>query len=304
MIVNVVMGPYATPSTAAVDFRVTGDAYPRIAIDAAGKIIWGGGTVAGDADLYRSAVGILTLDGALVVVGNVTAANLIAPKVSFPTGQIYVLAGTAYFRNLADSAYIHVDANNVAVRGILTIGADTNLYRSGADALTTDDALTVVGNFTAPKVIFAGLGQIYASGTTVYFRNLADSSYISIDVQNASVRGTLTIGADTTLYRAAADILATDDDLAINAVGKGLKIKEGGAAAKMGVATLVGGTVVVATTAVTANSRILLTGQSLGTVVAPSALTVSARTPGTSFTILASQATDTSDIAWHLIEPA
>jgi hypothetical protein len=115
--------------------------------------------------------------------------------------------------------------------------------------------------------------------------------------------GTVTIGADVNLYRSAADILATDDDIAIKLAGKGLRIKEG-TNAKMGVATLVGGTVVVSTTAVTATSRVFLSGQSLGTVTAPSALIVSARTPGTSFTILASQATDTSVIAWELVEPA
>lgn len=70
-----------------------------------------------------------------------------------------------------------------------------------------------------------------------------------------------------------------------------------------GTATLVAGTVVVNTTAVTAVSRIHLAVQSLGTVTVPSALAVSARTPGTSFTILASQATDTSNVAWQLMEP-
>lgn len=72
---------------------------------------------------------------------------------------------------------------------------------------------------------------------------------------------------------------------------------------RTGVATLVGGTVDVLTTAVTATSRILVTGQTLGTVAVPSALTVTARTPATSFTIVASQATDTSTVAWQLIEP-
>lgn len=70
-----------------------------------------------------------------------------------------------------------------------------------------------------------------------------------------------------------------------------------------GLATLVAGTVVVNTTAITASSRVLLTGQALGTVTAPSALCASARTPGTSFTIKASQATDTSVVAWQIIEP-
>lgn len=73
---------------------------------------------------------------------------------------------------------------------------------------------------------------------------------------------------------------------------------------KQGVATLVGGTVVVANTSITATSRIQLTAQDLGTITAPSALCVSARVVGTSFTILASQATDTSIVAYEIFEPA
>lgn len=86
-------------------------------------------------------------------------------------------------------------------------------------------------------------------------------------------------------------------------IGMGLQIKEG-TNAKMGIATLAAGTVTVSNTAVTANSRIYLTCQSLGTVTAPSALCISARTAGTSFTILASQNTDTSVVAWQIVEPA
>ncbi len=82
----------------------------------------------------------------------------------------------------------------------------------------------------------------------------------------------------------------------------GLAVTEG-ANAKMGVATLVGGTVVVNTTAVTANSRIFLTCQALGTVAVPSGYGVSARVAATSFTILASAPTDTSVIAWMIVEP-
>jgi len=86
-------------------------------------------------------------------------------------------------------------------------------------------------------------------------------------------------------------------------VGSALSLAEG-ANASMGTATLVGGTVVVNTNKVAANSRIILGVQSLGTVVVPSAVGVSARTPGVSFTILASQPTDTSVVAWEIIAPA
>jgi|SRR5690606_3792682 len=83
----------------------------------------------------------------------------------------------------------------------------------------------------------------------------------------------------------------------------GLSVSEG-SNAKQGVVTLVAGTLVVANTSVTANSRIFLTAQSLGTVSVPSALCVSARNAGISFTILASDVTDTSAVAYEIFEPA
>lgn len=114
-----------------------------------------------------------------------------------------------------------------------------------------------------------------------------------------SVDGAL---ADTNLYRAAASVLATDDDFSLKTAGKGLSIKEGGAASKMGVATLVGGTVTVATTAVTATSRVFLTSQVDGGT--PGWVRVSTRTAATSFVITSSSGTDTSDVGWVILEPS
>jgi hypothetical protein len=71
----------------------------------------------------------------------------------------------------------------------------------------------------------------------------------------------------------------------------------------MGLATLVAGTVTVSTTAVTANSRIYLTGQG-DTAGTEGWLRVSARSAGTSFTITSSSGTDTSTVAWMIVEPA
>lgn len=89
----------------------------------------------------------------------------------------------------------------------------------------------------------------------------------------------------------------------IHTVETGLKVAEG-ANAKQGVSTLVAGTVTVANTSVTATSRIQLTAQSLGTVTAPKALAVTARTAGTSFVITSADATDTSVVAWEIFEVA
>lgn len=82
--------------------------------------------------------------------------------------------------------------------------------------------------------------------------------------------------------------------------GAGLKVNEG-ANGKQGTATLVAGTVTVANTSVTANSRIFLETNTPGGT--PGWLLVSARVVGTSFTILSSSATDTSVVAWEIFEP-
>jgi hypothetical protein len=75
-----------------------------------------------------------------------------------------------------------------------------------------------------------------------------------------------------------------------------------GTNARMGRATLVAGTVTVATTAVAATSEVFLTCQTPGGT--PGFLRVSARTAGVSFTIQSSSGTDTSVVAWMIVEPA
>jgi len=87
--------------------------------------------------------------------------------------------------------------------------------------------------------------------------------------------------------------------------GLGLQIWTGSAWANVqattGTVTLVAGSKVVASAAVTSTSQILLTAQSLGTVTTPKALAVTARTAGTSFTITSADNTDTSSVAWCLL---
>lgn len=98
-------------------------------------------------------------------------------------------------------------------------------------------------------------------------------------------------------------LVSLTGNLSLDTAGSGVRIKEG-SNAKMGVATLVAGTVTVSNTSVTANSRIFLTVQSLGTVTVPSAVGISDIVAGTSFTIKSSASNDTSVVAWHIIEPA
>lgn len=86
-----------------------------------------------------------------------------------------------------------------------------------------------------------------------------------------------------------------------NLLSSGVSVRTG-VNQRMGTATLVGGTVTVINTSVTANTRIFLTVQSLGTVVVPQAVAVTAKVVGTSFTITSASGTDTSTVAWLLVE--
>lgn len=115
--------------------------------------------------------------------------------------------------------------------------------------------------------------------------------------------GTGSATRDTTWGRqGAAQIGTAESDIVIGLAGKTLRVKEG-SNAKMGTATLNGTTdVTVSTTAVTSTSRIFLTIQALGgTAGSPYVRT---RTAGTSFTIRSTGASDTSTVAWMIVEPA
>lgn len=97
------------------------------------------------------------------------------------------------------------------------------------------------------------------------------------------------------------DVVVATSDLVVATAGKGLQVKEG-ANAKMGRSTLVGGAVTVETTAVTATSEIFVTSQVDGGT--PGWLRVSARNAGQDFTITSSSGTDTSTVAWIIVEPS
>lgn len=96
-------------------------------------------------------------------------------------------------------------------------------------------------------------------------------------------------------------------NLTLTTAGNGLLIKEG-TNATMGTATLVLGTVTIATTKVTANSRVFFSRKS--NVSSVGVIAESARVNGTSFTLTSYQAntnipdtSDTSIVSWIIIEP-
>ncbi len=160
-------------------------------------------------------------------------------------------------------------------------------------------------NTTTGPVIGNGAGTavgitIYGTNTSVGALNFADG------VSGAEqYQGSVEYDHSTNFlyFRSASGRNGAFDNggnfLILNA-GDGFKIKEG-ANAKMGTATLVTGSAVVATTAVTATSRIFLMSQVDGGT--PGFLRVSARVDATSFTITSSNALDISTVAWVIFDP-
>lgn len=90
-------------------------------------------------------------------------------------------------------------------------------------------------------------------------------------------------------------------DVINHTIGAGFSFAEG-SNAKMGIGTLVAGSLLVANTVVDNNSRIFLTCQVPGGT--PGALRVDSRVSNVSFTVKSSSGTDTSTFAYLVIQPS
>lgn len=120
--------------------------------------------------------------------------------------------------------------------------------------------------------------KIYGSGNALYAANDAATSYWS-----------LTSGGNFNINNA---------KLRLETIGKGLEVKTG-TNGRAGTATLVGGTVTVANTSITANTLVLMTVKTRGGTTGTLGYTLNA---GTSFVITSSSGTDTSTVGWFLVE--
>jgi len=205
----------------------------------------------------------------------------------------------------ARSALIR-SANSVGAPAFVAPTADGQVLKRSSGTL-------VFGALTATEVSSTATGSVSATNVQAAIAEL-EAEKQPLDTQLTTIAGlTLTGqagkalkvnsgGTDFELGAVATDLTAITTDVKLTTIGNGLYITEG-ANATMGVATLVAGSKVVNTTKVTANSRIFTSIQSLGTVTVPKAIGVTARTAGTSFTLTSADATDTSVIAWHIVEP-
>lgn len=169
--------------------------------------------------------------------------------------------------------------------------------------LTVNNAITLAGTdgttMTFPATS-ATIARVDAANTFTGNQTFSDRVLVD-DVTDATTTTDGSLQTDGGLSVAKSAIIG--NHVKIVTAGYGIFIKEG-SNARMGTATLSSGTATVSTTAVSEASRIFLTIQSLGTVTSPKSVAVTAREAGTSFTITSSDATDTSVVAWMIVDPA
>lgn len=221
---------------------------------------------------------------------NLLGITATASAVNYPAITNAAAGGAVIFEAVGSSTNIDLAVKEKGSGGSLKLGRAANPIWL-ADTGTTVEVLRMFyGNANG-----VSLGYGLSGGNGVALGSAASVFWTTSHSEAGST--------SARLYTPVTNRLQLDTaDLAIGTVGKGLRIAEGSNATS-GVATLIGGTVTVSTTSVTTDSRIQLTVQSLGTVTAPKAIAVTARTAATSFVITSEDATDTSVVAWLIIKP-
>lgn len=145
-----------------INHRVSGDSSSRLTQQADGKLVWGSGSATGDTNLYRAEADTLATDDAFRVIRSATTGDVLQTQVSGDVGFRYLME--------ANGGMGWGDGTSTTM--------DTNLYRSAADTLRTDDHFIVGGNLTV-----TGVGRVLPAVKT------ADTSKAS----------TTTVTADTHL---------------------------------------------------------------------------------------------------------
>jgi len=213
------------------------------------------------------------------------------------------------FNHPSDAPQITVKTVNV--NNSTTVGTGNILNQTGDITGTSTTNAFNTGSFIWEIGSTVGTGkrgnvQWFGGNSLVNFQGMERGMYIGN--RTAAATGNPTSGfymwgesGDPTFRSSGGGITSIGTaGVSMQVAGQGLLIKEG-TNATLGTATLVGGTITINTTKVTANSRIFVTIQTAGGTVGTQY--VSARTAGTSFDITSTSGTDTSTIAWFIVEP-
>lgn len=201
------------------------------------------------------------------------------------------LAGIPSFTSIPTSGTYSQPGTLIYVNGILTIVSGPGAGSSaGAEAKTINGAV----------VPLSAIVTATNASRQVVLAVLASAKFWLGNGSGAVAA--VSMSGDATMDNAGAVTVAqASGNFSIITAGDGLQIKAG-SNARIGTGTLVGGTLLVGNTSVTANTVIFLTDQGGGVLANLGSLYVSARVNGTSFTVSSTNALDTSNFAYFLVE--
>lgn len=190
--------------------------------------------------------------------------------------------------------------------GTVTFAAGAAGVGSGGASSGTNGTITFRIGATVKQFINASGFTSIGSGTTALstldvFGGTAIGSYAGANAAPSNgliVSGSVGIGTSSPIYKT--DMVG--GDVGVGTTGGRLRFKEA-ANGSMGTGTLIGGTLLINNTSITANSRIFLTDIGGGVIANIGALYVSATSVGASFTVSSSNVLDTSTFNWVIFEP-
>lgn len=162
--------------------------------------------------------------------------------------------------------------------GILTV-TNTRTFAAGTVAAQREYrfvAPTYAG--TAATATFTKANTFSISGAPIQGTNavITEANAFEVEAGNAKLTGGVQVGSTGTKIT-------------------GIRVGTSGA--------MTAGSITVADTATTANTRYTFTARTLGTITLPTSYYASARSAGVSFTIVSAQITDTSTVDWVAYEP-
>lgn len=234
-----------------------------IRIQGTGKLYFGSGTP--DVELSRSAANTLATPDILSITNATTAS-------STTTGALLVTGGIS----TQDKIYV------------------PTLYVTGTGWIGSNQAIRLIEDTGA------GLINLFNTTDSIVgeIRNQIGQGIV-INVSEAGSVFVIEINGTTDRFTFSETALSLDTaDLILKTAGKGVQIKEG-TNARMGQATLSGGTVTVSNTSVTTSTRIFLTRSSTSTGYGHLRTSITA---STSFTITSTDGTDDGTVDWLLVE--
>jgi hypothetical protein len=201
----------AATTTDSITVKVTGDSQKRLIINGDGKMEWGSGSATQDTNLYRSAADWLKTDDELEAVAGFTTAGIVKILRSAAGDdalRTQITGDTSGYRYVLNS-----DGKQEWGSGG-TAAADTNLYRSAADTLKTDDtflALNVIAGdsgWSTPS-LGSGWNDFGGSFQTRRYRKTNDGMVVVEGLVKDGTVGTAIITLPSGYRPAGALIFAT-----------------------------------------------------------------------------------------------